>query len=88
MPLSEVLTDPVTLAGKSGTVPRTHLMFSHTHKGQEYNMELLSKFLNPPNSQADLQRPRLIDYELLTDEQGKRTVGFGWFAGGTLFICR
>lgn len=27
--------------------------------------------------------PRLIDYELLTnDADGKRTVGFGWFAGG------
>jgi alpha-aminoadipic semialdehyde synthase len=26
--------------------------------------------------------PRLIDYELLTEEGGKRTVGFGWFAGG------
>lgn len=26
--------------------------------------------------------PRLIDYELLVGEDGKRTVGFGWFAGG------
>lgn len=58
-------------------VPRTHLMFSHTHKGQHYNMELLSKFLTPGDTS-----PRLIDYELLTDENGRRTVGFGWFAGG------
>lgn len=64
-------------------------MFSHTHKGQEYNMELLSKFLNPSLSHTggpDLTRPRLIDYELLTDETGKRTVGFGWFAGGAYCI--
>lgn len=63
-------------------------MFSHTHKGQEYNMELLSKFLNPPgHAGPDLKRPTLIDYELLTDENGKRTVGFGWYAGGALSCC-
>ncbi|EKM51292.1 uncharacterized protein PHACADRAFT_177943 [Phanerochaete carnosa HHB-10118-sp] len=81
-PLSEVLTDPLPLSGQ--VVPRTHLMFSHTHKGQEYNMELLSKFLNPPTlsaHQIDRLRPTLIDYELLTDDSGKRTVGFGWYAG-------
>lgn len=81
-PLGEVLTDPLPLAER--TVPRTHLMFSHTHKGQEYNMELLSKFLNPPSPAAprpDPLKPTLIDYELLTDDNGKRTVGFGWYAG-------
>ncbi|THH32666.1 hypothetical protein EUX98_g1482, partial [Antrodiella citrinella] len=40
-------------------------------------MELLSKFLGPQEALP----PRLIDYELLTGEDGKRTVGFGWFAG-------
>ena len=75
-PLHEVLTDPLTFSSGS-TIPRTHLMFSHTHKGQHYNMELLSKFLGA----GDLS-PRLIDYELLTGEDGKRTVGFGWYAGG------
>ena len=82
-PLGEVLTDPLPLSEK--TVPRTHLMFSHTHKGQEYNMELLSKFLSPSSStasQTDPLRSTLIDYELLTDEDSKRTVGFGWYAGG------
>ncbi|KAF8574094.1 hypothetical protein K439DRAFT_1642441 [Ramaria rubella] len=62
-------------------VPRTHLMFSHTGKGQPYNMPLLSKFLSPEES-----IPRLIDYELLTDTplpSGKRVVAFGWFAGAT-----
>ena len=55
-------------------------MFSHTTKGQPYNMELLSRFLSQ-DPQRDLP-PRLIDYELLTGSDGKRTVAFGWFAGG------
>lgn len=79
-PLQEVLTDPVSLSSRP--VPRTHLMFSHTHKGQHYNMELLSKFLANPGDAPQSIHSRLIDYELLTDEDGKRTVGFGWFAGG------
>lgn len=69
-------------------VPRTHLMFSHTGKGQPYNMPLLSNFVNP--EEFSVQRldamERLIDYELLTDGPapvGKRVVAFGWFAGGT-----
>ncbi|KAF9481464.1 hypothetical protein BDN70DRAFT_876255 [Pholiota conissans] len=66
-PLAEV--DPHA----SGT---THFMFSHTAKGQPYNTPLLAKFVDPPHP-----RPRLIDYELLTDENGKRTVGFGFYAG-------
>ncbi|TEB18758.1 hypothetical protein FA13DRAFT_1803049 [Coprinellus micaceus] len=61
----------------------THLMFSHTHKGQEYNTPLLSRFVAPTSSSSgvDAVYPRLIDYELLTNERGERTVGFGWFAG-------
>lgn len=65
-------------------------MFSHTGKGQPYNMPLLSKFVNQEGS---YQRPdfmeRLIDYELLTDGPkplGKRVVAFGWFAGGTSLV--
>lgn len=57
-------------------------MFSHTIKGQLYNMELLSKFLA---SDSGAKPPaRLIDFELLTSEDGKRTVGFGWYAGGVI----
>lgn len=65
-------------------------MFSHTVKGQLYNMELLGKFLaseSPDAAQAGTLLPRLIDYELLTGKDGKRTVGFGWFAGGECFHC-
>ena len=60
-------------------------MFSHTHKGQKYNAPLLSKFLRDPlgsGSGDENALPTLIDWELLTDGKGKRTVGFGWFAGG------
>lgn len=69
----------------------THLMFSHTAKGQPYNTPLLAKFVKHSNDIVSEPfdpfdatfRPafhRLIDYELLTTD-GKRTVGFGWFAG-------
>lgn len=66
-PLTELLTDSV------GGAPRTHFMFSHTAKGQSYNMPLLSRFTQ--------STARLIDYELLTNSDGKRTVAFGWYAG-------
>jgi alpha-aminoadipic semialdehyde synthase len=66
------------------------MMFSHTAKGQEYNMPLLSRFLaggdrfaDPKLSSDDsLLVARLVDYELLTGPDGKRTVAFGWHAGG------
>ncbi|KAG8708682.1 hypothetical protein FRC09_001090, partial [Ceratobasidium sp. 395] len=55
---------------------RTHLMFSHTAKGQPYNTPLLARFVGNDD------RARLIDYELLTDgDTGKRVVAFGWYAG-------
>ncbi|KAH7333929.1 Saccharopine dehydrogenase-domain-containing protein [Rhizoctonia solani] len=59
--------------------PRTHLMFSHTAKGQEYNTGLLSQFVSPAGDTSE--KARLVDYELLTDESGKRVVAFGWYAG-------
>ncbi|KZT63559.1 hypothetical protein DAEQUDRAFT_770505 [Daedalea quercina L-15889] len=92
-PLDEILNDPAPSPSHTPDpnltplTPRTHLMFSHTIKGQPYNMELLSKFVSAshahggtPSEQPALL-PRLVDYELLTGEDGKRTVGFGWFAG-------
>ncbi|KAI0057988.1 hypothetical protein BV25DRAFT_1919690 [Artomyces pyxidatus] len=92
-PLSTLLTSPVTLRPDS-LVPRTNLMFSHTIKGQDYNMPLLSRFLKRGDTYADPGVAKgtpgleatLIDYELLTDAEGKRTVAFGWHAGvaGTL----
>jgi alpha-aminoadipic semialdehyde synthase len=50
-----------------------YLFFSHTIKGQPYNMPLL---------QAILDRGcTLLDYELITDDEGVRTVAFGRHAG-------
>lgn len=80
---------PVRLSTANGDIPRTHVMFSHTAKGQTYNTGLLSQFAAPTDrvlgeSAAQFEKkmelwPRLIDYELLTNDEGKRTVGFGWF---------
>lgn len=51
----------------------TYAFFSHTHKGQPSNLPLLDAMLKSGS--------RFIDYELLTDEEGKRTCTFGWMAG-------
>jgi alpha-aminoadipic semialdehyde synthase len=91
-PLRSLITSPVYSTDQNVLVPRTHVMFSHTAKGQEYNMPLLSRFLvggdryADPKLSDDKSLPqlaaRLIDYELLTGPDGKRTVAFGWHAGG------
>ncbi len=52
---------------------QVHLCFSHTIKGQDYNMPLLQKFLD--------EQATLFDYELITDENGVRTIAFGRYAG-------
>ncbi|KAI8048729.1 Saccharopine dehydrogenase-domain-containing protein [Syncephalis plumigaleata] len=52
---------------------KTYVIFSHTHKAQPYNMPTLQAFLD--------KNLRIIDYELLTDDTGKRTVLFGRYAG-------
>lgn len=65
------------------------MMFSHTAKGQAYNMPLLSSFLADHDAAEAETLPRVIDFELLTSEAGgKRTVGFGWFAGGSSVFYR
>lgn len=58
-------------------------MFSHTAKGQPYNTPLLERFIKDPRADSNKQYRRLIDYELLTDGDGKRTIGFGYHAGGS-----
>ncbi|TPX35462.1 hypothetical protein SmJEL517_g02078 [Synchytrium microbalum] len=52
---------------------KTYMFFSHTHKAQKYNMPMLKKILE--------KQIRLIDYELMTDENKKRLVQFSKFAG-------
>lgn len=52
---------------------KSYLFFSHTHKGQRHNVSLLRTVCE--------RNVTLLDYELLTDEQGRRLVAFGRFAG-------
>ncbi|KAI5891707.1 uncharacterized protein SCHCODRAFT_02629850 [Schizophyllum commune H4-8] len=80
-PLEEVFTDGVASPKDDSTASRVSLMFSHTTKGQAYNMPLLRKFLRGQNEDKHVKPATLIDYELLVNEEGKRTVGFGHFAG-------
>ncbi|KAL0068301.1 hypothetical protein AAF712_004688 [Marasmius tenuissimus] len=82
-PLETLLLDPLPLSPSNTQHARTYMMFSHTAKGQVYNMPLLSAFLKTPSkSNEHSLLPTLIDYELLTNESdGKRTVAFGWYAG-------
>jgi alpha-aminoadipic semialdehyde synthase len=48
------------------------MFFSHTHKGQPYNMPMLQNILD--------KKITLLDYELLKDGSG-RLVQFSKFAG-------
>ncbi|MCB2209161.1 MAG: hypothetical protein KQH67_12795 [Bacteroidetes bacterium] len=52
---------------------KTYIFFSHTIKGQTYNMPLLQDLMDSGAS--------LIDYEKIEDAQGKRLIFFGRFAG-------
>jgi len=52
---------------------KPHLFFSHTIKGQDYNMPLLQKILD--------EKITLLDYEKIEDEKKRRLVFFGKFAG-------
>jgi len=52
---------------------KTYIFFSHTIKGQEYNMPLLKKMIE--------KKINLIEYEKVADEQKRRLIFFGRFAG-------
>lgn len=52
---------------------KTYLFFSHTIKKQAYNRKLLQTVLE--------QNIQLVDYEVLTNKEGFRIIGFGRFAG-------
>lgn len=51
----------------------TYVFFSHTVKGQAYNMPLLKNMM--------ANKINLIDYERIVDEKGRRLIFFGRFAG-------
>ena len=52
---------------------KTYLFFSHTIKGQKDNMPLLQRILDGSAT--------LIDYEKIVDENGRRLIYFGPYAG-------
>ncbi len=52
---------------------KTYLFFSHTIKGQSYNMPLLKRMIE--------KKINLIEYEKVTDDQGHRLIFFGRYAG-------
>jgi len=79
VPMSEDLSDRDVLMGVK-EVPidqllpnKTYFFFSHTIKKQVYNRSLLQAIIE--------KNIRLIDYEVLTNEHGKRLIAFGKFAG-------
>lgn len=61
IPVEDILEDKI------------YLFFSHTIKGQDYNMPLLQKIID--------QKCTLIDYEPITDDKNRRLVFFGRHAG-------
>lgn len=52
---------------------KTYVFFSHTIKGQPYNMEMLKRLMDLGCT--------LIDYERMTDSRSARTISFSVFAG-------
>ncbi len=52
---------------------KTYIFFSHTIKGQEYNMPLLKNMVE--------HKINLIEYEKISNEKGQRLIFFGRFAG-------
>lgn len=52
---------------------RTYVYFSHTIKGQPYNMPMLQHLMT--------HRCNLIDYETVTNDNGSRLIFFGKYAG-------
>ncbi len=52
---------------------KTYIFFSHTIKGQPYNMPLLKDMMD--------HKVNLIDYERIVDDSGQRLIFFGRFAG-------
>jgi alanine dehydrogenase len=51
----------------------TYVFFAHVLKGQPYNMPMLKRMME--------LKCNLIDYERIVDEQGKRLIFFGHYAG-------
>ena len=79
VPVVEDISDRELLLGVK-EVPVNHLIpgktycfFAHVAKEQPYNQPLLRALLD--------KGIRMIDYEYLTDEEGRRMIAFGYWAG-------
>ncbi|HEX2977041.1 MAG TPA: NAD(P)-dependent oxidoreductase [Bacteroidales bacterium] len=79
IPLKEDLSDCDILMGvkeidkRTFIEGKTYLFFAHVVKKQPHNLEMFREMVSRKNT--------LIDYELLTDENGQRMVAFGRWAG-------
>ncbi|MBC7451178.1 MAG: alanine dehydrogenase [Cytophagales bacterium] len=79
IPLRENLSDCDILMGIKEVpihllIPdKTYLFFSHTIKLQPHNQKLMQSLVE--------KRITMIDYEALRDEQDKRVIAFGYYAG-------
>lgn len=77
--ISEDLSDcPLILGVKEIPIEfiengKAYVFFSHTIKGQDYNMPLLQSMID--------KKTQLIDYERIVDTQGRRLIFFGRHAG-------
>ncbi len=77
--LQEDLSDCQVLMGvkevpiKQLVSDKIYFFFSHTIKEQHYNRALLQSIVE--------KNIQLLDYEVLRDEEGKRVIAFGRFAG-------
>lgn len=52
---------------------KTYVFFAHVIKGQPHNMPMLKRMME--------LKCNLVDYERVVDEQGKRLIFFGYYAG-------
>ncbi len=61
------------LPDEPGELHHRHIYFAHSFKGQEEAVDTLTRF--------EKGRGRLYDIEYLTDDNGRRVVAFGYWAG-------
>lgn len=79
LPLVESVADRDLLLGikevpiSKLVADKTYCFFAHVIKEQPYNRDLLLALLE--------KNIRHVDYEVLTDDKGKRLIAFGYFAG-------
>ena len=82
--INEDLSEALIILGVKEVLPknfwpdRIYIFFSHTFKGQYYNMPMLDSMIS--------NRITLVDIELLKDPSGRRTVALGEFCGNAAAV--